>query len=209
MGHGKDSQIGAAMVLFRDGVECRSLRKHLGGKEHQTVFEAELIKAEGHIWLATIGVDGQAAVLTTTHGRGAPGQYLATGFHQQIAVVQHKHPGIEIEVRWTPGHEGILGNESVDVEAKRAAKGGLSEERQLPRLCSKKLLISCLAACQSHRRKVHIKAKSWFESSPRCQWLWKIDPTIPSSNFRKDTQDLLHWQASLLVQMRTGHIPLQ
>jgi len=28
-------------------------------------------------------------------------------------------------------------------------------------------------------------------------------------NFRKDTQNLKWWQASLLVQMRTGHIPLQ
>ena len=48
-----------------------------------------------------------------------------------------------------------------------------------------------------------------FESSPRCQQLWKINPTILSSNFRKDTQDLLHLQVSLLIQMRTGHVPLQ
>jgi len=148
---GKNGQIGAAVVLFRNGVKCRLLRKHLGGQEHHTVFEAELlglslaahlIKAEGHIWSATIGADSQATVLTTTHSRGTPGQYLTTGFHQQIAVVQHKHPGIEIEVRWTLGHEGILGNERADAEAERAPEGSSSKERQLPRLCSKKLPIS-------------------------------------------------------------------
>jgi len=32
---------------------------------------------------------------------------------------------------------------------------------------------------------------------------------MPSSNFRKDTQGLEQWQVSLLIQMRTGHIPLQ
>jgi len=80
-GSGKDGQIGAAMVLFRDGVEHSSLRKHLRSQEHHTVFEAELlgmllaaelIKAAGHICTAMIGVDSQAAVLATTHGRGAP-----------------------------------------------------------------------------------------------------------------------------------------
>ena len=45
----------------------------------------------------------------------------------RFAVVWSKHPGIEIRVRWTPGHEGIQGNESVDGEAKQVAKGELSE----------------------------------------------------------------------------------
>ena len=94
-------QIGAAVVLFRDGVDCGLLRKHLDGQEHHTLFKAGLIKAEGHVWSATIGVDSQATVLATTCGRGAPGQYLTTGFLQQIAVVWHKHPSIEIKVRWT------------------------------------------------------------------------------------------------------------
>ena len=32
---------------------------------------------------------------------------------------------------------------------------------------------------------------------------------MPSSNFRKDTQGMEWWKASLLVQLRTGHMPLQ
>jgi len=42
-GSGKDGQIGATAVLFRDGVQCSSLRKHLKSQEHHTVFEAELL----------------------------------------------------------------------------------------------------------------------------------------------------------------------
>src|SRR5882724_3629413 len=32
---------------------------------------------------------------------------------------------------------------------------------------------------------------------------------MPSPRFRKDTRGLECWKASLLVQMRTGHVPLQ
>jgi len=198
-GSGKDSQIGATTVLFRDRVEHSSLRKHLGSQEHHTVFEtelrglslaAELIKAEGHIHMAMIGVDSQAVVLATTHGRGAPGQYLAVGLHQQIAGAWCKHPVIEIEVRWMPGHEGIPGNERADLEAKRAAEGSSSEERLLPRLCRQKLLVSQSTAHQHHRKLVHTKAKEWFKISLRCQRLCQINPTMPSLNFRNDTEDL-------------------
>ena len=179
-GSGKDGQIGAATVLFRDRVEHSSLRKHLGSQEHHTVFEtelrglslaAELIKAEGHMHMAMIGADSQAVVLAITHGRGAPGQYLAVGLHQQIAGAWCKHPSIEIEVRWMLGDEGILGNERADLEAKRAAEGSSSEERQLPRLCRQKLPVSWFATLQHHRNIVHIKVKEWFKSSPRCQQL--------------------------------------
>ena len=168
------------MVLFRDGVEHSSLRKHLRSQEHHTVFKAELlslslaaelIKAEDHVCMAMIGADSQAAVLTTTHGRGAPGQYLTVGIHQQIVGAWRKHPSIEIEVRWMPGHEGILGNKRAGLEAKREAEGSSSKERLLPRLCRQKLLVSWLATHQHHRKLVHTKVKEWFESSLRHQHL--------------------------------------
>jgi len=93
------------MVLFRDGVEHSSLRKHLRSQEHHTVFKAELlslslaaelIKAEDHVCMAMIGADSQAAVLTTTHGRGAPGQYLTVGIHQQIVGACASTPALKL-----------------------------------------------------------------------------------------------------------------
>ena len=53
------------------------------------------------------------------------------------------------------------------------------------------------------------RAKEMFADSPRCQRTWLIDPSMPSSKFRKDTEKLPRWQASLLAQLCTGHIPLQ
>ena len=50
-------------------------------------------------------------------------------------AVQNNHPGIEIILRWTPGHEGIMGNKWADKEAKRAAKGESSEKSRLPAAC--------------------------------------------------------------------------
>src|SRR5882724_5912878 len=42
-----------------------------------------------------------------------------------------------------------------------------------------------------------------------CQRMRGIDPTMPSSNFRMDTQNIERCQASLLIQLRTSHIPPQ
>jgi len=62
---------------------------------------------------------------------------------------------------------------------------------------------------QSRAAKVNVILKRQFESSPRCQRLHLIDPSMPSSRFRKDTIDIACWQALMLIQMRTGHILLQ
>jgi len=40
---GQGGQIGAATVLYKNGEEKRSLRKHLGSTEQHTVFKAELL----------------------------------------------------------------------------------------------------------------------------------------------------------------------
>jgi len=89
-----------------------------------------------------------------------------------------------------PGHEGVLGNERANEEAKWAAKGKSSDKRLLTRGCREDLLQSQSAAWQAHAKKNKGKAKKWFEHSPRCQRLWRIDPLMPSSNFRKDTWGL-------------------
>ena len=80
---------------------------------------------------------------------------------------------------------------------------------QLPLSCRKKPPVSQSAMRQSHMKKVNIKSRISFESSPRCQHLHRIDPFMPSSKFRLDTTSAEHWHMSMLVQLRTGHVPLQ
>jgi len=89
------------------------------------------------------------------------------------------------------------------------AKGQSSERSRLPTVCRGEMPCSRSAACQGHRKMVNDKAKKWFKHSPRCQRLQGIDPSMPSPRFRRDTQGLECWKASLLVQLRTGHVLLQ
>jgi len=58
-------------------------------------------------------------------------------------------------------------------------------------------------------KKVKIESVKWFKSSPCCQQLCWVDPSMPSSRFRKDTSNMAWWQASMFVQLRMGHVPWQ
>ena len=64
------------------------------------------------------------------------------------------------------------------------AKGQSSVQSRLPMVCRNEMLFSWSAECQSHRKQVKYKTKKWFELSPGCQRLQRIDPSIPSSRFR-------------------------
>jgi ribonuclease HI len=48
--------------------------------------------------------------------------------HRQIYGVVEFQAGARVVMRWVPGLEGVEGNEQVDEEAKRAAKGETSHE---------------------------------------------------------------------------------
>ena len=107
-------------VLYRGGAEKRMLRKFMGSEATHTVFEAELLglssamemlRDERQVQSLTISVDSQAMMWETRHRRAIPGQYLMEPFHEQIAAMWGKHPGIKIMLRWMPGHAGIPGNE--------------------------------------------------------------------------------------------------
>src|SRR5882724_6807610 len=217
-GSGYEGAIGMAAVLYRGSVEKKATKKFMGSEDRHTVFKAELlgmsmavelIKDKRQIRTLTLGIDSQAALCAISNRRATPGQYLVDSFHKQIEAVRCKHPGIEIMLRWMPGHLGITGNERADREAKWVAKGELSEQRRLPVVCTGDLLTSRLAARQCHRKQISDKTRKWFESSPICYRLWLIDPSMPSLRFKKDTQGMERWKTSLVIQLRTGHILLQ
>ena len=48
-----------------------------------------------------------------------------------------------------------------------------------------------------------------FRKLPRFRKIENIDPSTPSNKFRKMTTTLSRRQKSILIQLRTGHIPLQ
>ncbi|EJD36971.1 hypothetical protein AURDEDRAFT_20859, partial [Auricularia subglabra TFB-10046 SS5] len=70
---------------------------------------------------------------------------------------------------WTPGHEGIRGNEAADVLAKLAASGpaATSSRSSLPRFLRKPLPLSSSAMKQSHTRGLRDTWRAVWRLSPR------------------------------------------
>src|SRR5882724_6382803 len=123
--------------------------------------------------------------------------------------IYNKHGHDTLEIWWTPGHEGIMENERADEEAKKAAKGDTSPDDQLPSGCRDEIKTSRSAARQNHFKLTKSKAANQFKKSTRFPCLHKIDPSTPSPRFQKDSGHLPQEQAAILIQLRTGHIPLR
>ena len=51
-----------------------------------------------------------------------PGQKYALEARKHIAAMRRTRPGIIIEIRWCPAHNGVEGNENADEWAKLAAE---------------------------------------------------------------------------------------
>ena len=49
-----------------------------------------------------------------------------------MKMVQNKHKGMDLLVKWVPGHVDIIRNDRADVEAKKAAMEGSSPLCKLP-----------------------------------------------------------------------------
>ncbi|EJD49888.1 hypothetical protein AURDEDRAFT_19683, partial [Auricularia subglabra TFB-10046 SS5] len=74
-----------------------------------------------------------------------------------------------LTMAWTPGHEGIDGNEAADRAAKLAASGpgATSDRRQLPRFLRKSLPLSSSALKQHHTKSLRNRWTELWQASPR------------------------------------------
>jgi len=110
---------------------------------------------------------------------------------------------------WTPGHEGIEGNERADKAAKDAATGESSDTKKLPAfLRHKPLLVSVSATRQLLKKEMKNRWNTEWQASPRYANAKNIDGSLPSDDYLHIVDQLRRNQASLLIQLRTGHIPL-
>jgi ribonuclease HI len=218
-GSGIDGGIGAAAVLCRDGQPDKTLRFHLGSEKRHVVYDAELVGAmlalhllseERNVRKAWIGIDNQAVLLalSSTTVKSAP--HLIIAIAELAQKLTRTHGGLSISTTWVPAHEGVPGNELADIAAKEAARGTSSAPRDLPKYLRNPIADSPAAAKQAYKETLRDIWKSRWDGplSPNNARLRTIDLSTPSNEFHKLSQTMPRRHASLLVQLRTGHIPL-
>lgn len=212
-----DGQVGAAAVLYRNGRRKKTLRYQLGTEEEHTVYEAELVgmslglellRTEPSADTVTLGIDNQAAIRAIHLTKGKAGHHLVDALHRQVEAIEKKHSGIEIKAVWVPGHEEVEGNEYADGQAKRAAAGDVSPDSRLPKYCRTTLPASKSAATQSFQKALREEANKAIAESPRCRRLLEIDPDFTGKKYLENTADLPRRHATVLIQLPSGHIPL-
>ena len=115
----------------------------------------------------------------------------------------------KVKFVWTPGHENIDGNERADAAAKTASSGLSSEPRDLPTFLRRgPLPVSISATRQRLKKAIKTRWQTEWKTSKRHANSNKIDTSLPSDNFLHIIGQLRRNQASLLIQLRTGHVPL-
>ena len=113
-----------------------------------------------------------------------------------------------VTFRWISSHSEVKGNEAADRLAKAASQGHSTRREDLPHLLRSQLPVSISAVKQEFQAQLNRKwAKMWSET-PRKDKFSRIDPNFPFNQFRKKLFKLTRNQASLIMQLRTGHIPL-
>ena len=147
--------------------------------------------------------DSQALIKAIRFPKAKSGQTLLTEF----TALAKQIPG-RIKLSWISGHTDVPGNEAADAAAKDAARGTSSEKASLPPLLRKRVLTSASAEKQAYHEELKGQWASRWEDSPRKPRFDKIDPNFPFNKFRKVGDQLNRAQSSMLVQVRTGHIPL-
>jgi ribonuclease HI len=215
-GSGQEEGIGASAVLYRKGFvrPVKTIQAYMGTKTKHNTYEAEVAGALLATWIIrntpeTIGktvslyIDNQATVMALAGSKTKAGQYLINS-----TVTAANGLPCNLTIRWISSHSEVRGNEAADKLAKEAAQGRSSRQTDLPHLFRSPLPVSASATKQAYNAKLNkMWAKIWT-NSPRKDRFTQTDPDFPFNSFRKRLFMLTRNQASIIMQIRVGHIPL-
>ena len=220
---GIDGQVGAAAVMFEEGREVEVKRFRLGPLRQHEVYDGEgigmvtaagmLTNKRGHqiSGPTSIYIDSQPAIRAAFIRKTGPSHHIWDGLHRELSKAQKQHPNMEITIHWIPGHKGVAGNERADVEAKRAAKGDINirEMRRLPSILKHNTPYNPTSLVKTAwARAKRIMEQQWKQTKRQKEMAKKVADTRPQ-HYQKLTKDLPRVHTSILIQLRTGHIPLQ
>jgi hypothetical protein len=192
----------------------------LGSTEHHTVYEGEgvgmilaigleLIREERQVeGMVSMGSDNTAAIGTMQAIKPSPSHHIWDLCQKRLSMVRNRHDGMDLLVKWVPSHMDIIGNERADEEAWKVAMEGSSPSCKLPAPLQKTLPRSKSATRQQYHHEVKLAAVEVWSSSPRFNRMALVDPDLSHTKFAKLTRSISRNQASMLFQLRSGHVPL-
>jgi hypothetical protein len=158
---------------------------------------------------ATIGktvslyTDNQVLVKLLPHPKASSGQYLLSLLRTAVEDI-----GCSLTIRWISGHSKVKGNEEADRLAKQAATGRSSPRDRLPPVIRRSLPMSTSAIKQEFMRKLKDRwAKEW-EVSPRRARVDQFGDKFSFTAFLGRTNSLTRKQSSIIIQICSGHLPL-
>ena len=223
-GSGIEGMAGTATIMFWNGQEVKSICYLLGPLTCHTTYKAEvvgvllaleLIHREHSTLSTTIRLDNQAVIQALGSRHAKPAQALLNLVHEGsndwlTGDSDSNGPGWrQLGIHWVSGHDGVHGNERADEEARRAVSVGSSPESELPEtLQGNTLLCSLVALCPKFKELLKLRWKATWAKSPQKGRMDRIDNKLPLHSFLMVTNHLSRAQASVLMQLCTGHIPL-
>ena len=194
---GYNGGIGATVVLRRLGRRDKILCFHLGSKKEHTVYNgeqvgmilgAELLWREGDVHSVYMGVNNQAAIQATLSHDSHSRHSLTDMFMQVLQKAMECHNIENFKICWVPGHVNVVGNEAVDIEAKKVAEGDMSPTSTLPAVLKRGRNLICLphnkvALIQANNERLKQYITNDFTSSAHGERIHQIDPILPSGKY--------------------------
>jgi hypothetical protein len=207
-----EGKVGAAATLYRNGIEQLTLRYHLGSATKYGIAKAKLVgellaafmlsQPQMQYKQATIGVDNTATLYNMRNQKLRGVHYLLDAVHNYMEKAIAIGPiGQEITMAWTLGHVGIDGNERVDEEAKKVAKGDSSPASTLPPILHRWLPASKSAAQKEYKKSTKATLQKRMQTLKQMQKTRTLDPMFKPAQFKKMAMKLPRRHMSILVHV--------